>query len=74
MEDKQGNIWFSVKGFGVYCYNGKIVKSYSKKEGLSSVVFNIFEDSNNRIWCNGFTGSYRLEGKSFIYINRNGPW
>ncbi len=74
MEDKQGNIWFSVKGFGVYCYNGKIVKSYSEKEGLSSVVFNIFEDSNNRIWCNGFKGSYRLEGEKFIYITRDGPW
>lgn len=75
LEDKKGNIWFNVKGFGVYRYDGEKFTSFSVKEGLDSHgTFNIIEDSKNRIWCNGFNGSYRLEGESFIHITRNGPW
>lgn len=71
IEDRNGNIWFELKNFGVYSYDGKTLTNYPKEEGMS---FEIYEDLLGRLWFVGFKGAYRMDGNSFVNVNRNGPW
>ncbi|MEZ4723310.1 MAG: hypothetical protein R2863_01465 [Candidatus Kapaibacterium sp.] len=65
----------SVKNEGVYLYDGKELKNYTKEEGLlSHGIMNIFEDSKGKIWCGGLLGLFRLDGNRFVNVTREGPW
>ena len=82
LEDKEGNIWLSSEGFGVYRYNGKFFTNYNQRQGLDvKAVQTIFEDKEGRFWVGGGGGLYRYDpalggtgGKSFINVTKNGPW
>jgi ligand-binding sensor domain-containing protein len=74
-EDRHGNIWFAVKGSGVYRYDGASFTNFSEKEGLTShAVHRVVEDSRGRIWCIGWMGAFRYDGESFVNVTRDGPW
>ncbi|MEL6142708.1 MAG: two-component regulator propeller domain-containing protein, partial [Bacteroidota bacterium] len=74
-EDKQGNIWLSSEGFGVYRYDGTSFKNYGQQEGLGvGAVQAILEDREGRLWVGGGGGLYRYEGDVFINVTRDGPW
>jgi ligand-binding sensor domain-containing protein len=74
-DDKVGNIWFSSEGFGVHCYNEKSFTNFHKEQGLGvKAVQTIFEDKEGRLWAGGGGGLYRLDGRSFVNVTRNGPW
>ena len=57
--DKDGTLWFSSNGGGVYHFNGKSFKNYTIKDGLSSnQVFSIALDQDDNLWFgtqNGLT-------------------
>ena len=77
--DENGNLWIGTTGFGVFQYNPfdqKIIKSYSKSDGLySSFILTIFTDKQDRIWVGSFGGGLSLwlpEEKKFkSYIKEN---
>ena len=74
-EDKEGNIWFSSEGFGVYRYDGESFINYKQDQGLGvSAVQAILEDKEGRFWVAGGGGLYRYDGKSFFNVTKNGPW
>ncbi|MBK6832035.1 MAG: hypothetical protein IPG92_15475 [Flavobacteriales bacterium] len=74
-EDRQGNIWFSSEGYGVYRYDGSSLRNYSTKQGLGVLaVQTIHQDREGRMWFGGGGGLYRLEGDTMKQVERNGPW
>lgn len=67
--DKDGNLWFSSNGGGVYYYDGRIFKNYTQKDGLSSnQVFSIVSDNNNNIWFGTQNGLTKYDGNRFEHI------
>jgi ligand-binding sensor domain-containing protein len=74
-EDRQGNIWFSSEGYGVYRYDGKSLENFSEKEGLGvRAVQSIHQDRAGKLWFGGGGGLYRLDGDTMVHVKRNGPW
>ncbi len=74
-QDSKGNIWFPVKRFGVYRYDGKSFTNFRKKDGLvSDAIQSIFEDKQGRLWLGGCLGLTRYDGKSFVNVSTMGPW
>lgn len=74
-QDRSGYVWFSSEGYGIYQYDGIKLRNYSKKEGLPiHAVQSIYQDREGRFWIGGGNGLYRLIGRSFINITKNGPW
>ena len=63
LESKDGIIWLAADK-GLFQYNGKNFRNYShpKKRGLS--VFGLFQDENDKIWCNNISGQ-------FFYVSKN---
>ena len=74
-EDRKGNIWLSSEGYGVYKYDGEKFTNFFRDQGLGvQAVQTIYEDREGRLWVGGGGGLYRLDGKSFIHVTKNGPW
>lgn len=76
IEDKTGNIWFGTGAGdpskretegGVWRYDGKTFKNFSKKDGLShNGVWSLLEDKGGTIWVGTRnTGLCRFDGKAF---------
>jgi ligand-binding sensor domain-containing protein len=75
MEDKEGNIWFSSEGYGVYKYNGNSFENFGEEEGLKvKAVQTIYQDKFGQIWAGGGGGLFKLDGKKFIEVKRNDDW
>ncbi|MDI9308735.1 MAG: histidine kinase [Limnohabitans sp.] len=62
-EAKDGMIWLAADK-GLFHYNGKSFVNYTHpdKRGLS--VFGLYQDDQNRIWCNNISGQ-------FFYVSGN---
>ncbi len=73
-EDSSGNIWFPAEDVGLYRYDGTSVTGFSAKHGLAGRPFSVFEDRDERLWCVGLMGAYRLDGEAFVNVTRDGPW
>lgn len=78
LQDKNGNIWFS-NWAGAYRYDGKIVTSFTKSDGLAGnngLVAKIIEDKNGNILFGGGGGLSRYDGKSFTSFQDGliNPW
>ncbi|MHB8581314.1 MAG: ligand-binding sensor domain-containing protein [Ignavibacteriaceae bacterium] len=68
-EDKEGNIWLSTFGKGVYCLNNLYLRSYNENDGLSSNnVFSIAEDKSGKLLIGTFNGINILENGKFTHI------
>jgi len=51
LEDREGNIWFGVHGFGVSKFAGKAFISYTTKDSLpEDNVISVFQDSKKNSW------------------------
>lgn len=63
LEDNKGFVWLAADK-GLFRYNGKDFLNFTNvdKKGLS--LFGIFEDDQNRIWCNNISSQ-------FFYVQNN---
>lgn len=67
LKDKNGNIWFTRSGRGVYRYDGKSFANFTEKDGLSSNdVSCIYEDNKGKLWFGTSVGVCYYDGKTFI--------
>jgi ligand-binding sensor domain-containing protein len=78
-EDKAGNIWFGTV-HGAYRYDGKTLRSFTTKDGLSNNDINtILEDKTGKLWFGtrgdlcvydgmAFTVPTNKEGKTFTNV------
>ena len=67
--DKDGTLWFSSNGGGVYHYNGTTIKHYTEKDGLSSnQVFSITSDQNDNLWFGTQNGIVKYNRAQFEHI------
>jgi ligand-binding sensor domain-containing protein len=74
-EDKNGKLWFVSNQHSLFTYDKeKLVEFKKTEENKGPVIFQIFNDQDNRLWFVGFGGAYRLENGKFIHITKNGPW
>ena len=67
--DKDGTLWFSSNGGGVYRYDGKTIKNFNETNGLSSnQVFTITSDEKNNLWFGTQNGLVKYDRKQFEHI------
>lgn len=66
-EDSQGNIWFGDRDTGIWKYDGKTVKNYTKGDGLTSdFALSIYEDNSAKLWFGMADGNvYQFNGTTF---------
>jgi ligand-binding sensor domain-containing protein len=59
----------------VYRYDGDSFVNYGTKHGLASRAIQCtHQDREGRLWCGGWLGLYRFDGKGFVNVTRDGPW
>ena len=75
-EDKNGNIWIAPKNRGLYLYDGSKFSLVEGSMNLTpySCVQSILEDKEGKMWFGYSGGIFRLDGKSFVNVKKNGPW
>jgi ligand-binding sensor domain-containing protein len=67
--DKDGNLWFSISGEGVYRYDGKSFTNITAKDGLcNNNVSTIIQDRAGNILFGSSRGICKYDGKKFINI------
>lgn len=65
--DKDGNLWFSIKGEGAYRYDGKSFKNFTEKDGLcSNQVGAIIQDRKGNILMGTTRGICLYDGHNFM--------
>jgi ligand-binding sensor domain-containing protein len=70
LKDSKGRLWFGTSGGGVYCYEDKLFRQYTSKDGLShDMVGAIYEDKNGTLWFGTSDGITTWDGKSFTKIS-----
>ena len=68
-QDKNKNYWFGSNGNGVYFYDGKKLKQYTTKNGLSSNhIRGIQEDKSGNIFFDTPKGVTKFDGELFISV------
>jgi ligand-binding sensor domain-containing protein len=67
--DKEGNLWFSIKGEGVYRYNNKSFTNITTKDGLcNNNVGPIIQDRAGNILFGTSSGICKYDGKKFTSL------
>lgn len=75
LQDKAGNLWFGSTGEGVYRYDGKEFKQFTKDDGLSNnSVWCIIEDKLGNIWIGTDDGLSIYDGKSISEMSFNSAY
>lgn len=66
-EDNTGNIWFGDRDAGIWKFDGKTMKNYIIKDGLTSdFALSIYEDNKGQLWFGMTDGSlYLFNGRTF---------
>lgn len=68
-EDRAGNIWFGTVEHGAWRYDGKSLKNYTAKDGLTSKqIMGIYTDRHGDLWLAG-NGVFKFNGASFDRIH-----
>jgi ligand-binding sensor domain-containing protein len=68
-QDKKNNYWFGSNGNGVYCYNGKTLKQFTTKDGLSSnQIRGIQEDASGNLFFDTPNGVTKFNGNQFVTL------
>lgn len=66
LKDRNGNYWFTSNGEGVYCFDGKILRHITRKDGLlSNFVWSVSMDLNGVLWFNTRDGICKWDGNIF---------
>lgn len=74
-EDKNGTIWFVSNQHFLYSYDrGQLIEYQKSEENKGPVIFQIYNDQDDRLWFVGFGGAYRLENEKLLNITKDGPW
>jgi ligand-binding sensor domain-containing protein len=64
--DKDGNLWFSIRGEGAYRYDGKSFINFTTKDGLcNNNVGSIIEDRAGNILLGTSSGICKYDGNKF---------
>lgn len=64
--DKDGNLWFSISGEGVYRYNGKSFTNFTVKNGLcNNNVGAVIQDRKGNILLGTNSGICKYDGNTF---------
>lgn len=67
---RDGSLWFSSNGNGVFHFDGIKYINYTEKDGLgSNQVFCIVEDSKNNLWFGTQNGLTKYDGNQFENIS-----
>lgn len=67
--DKNGNLWFSIRGEGAYRYDGKSFINFTTKDGLcSNNVGSIIQDKAGNILFGTTRGICKYNGNTFLNI------
>ncbi|TPN86176.1 sensor histidine kinase [Aquimarina algicola] len=53
--DSNGFLWLAANN-GLFRYDGKTFRSYTNSDNTGLSVFGLFEDKQQRIWCNNLAG------------------
>lgn len=73
-QDKKSNFWFGSKENGVFYYDGKLLKNYTKTNGLiSNDIRGIQEDSNGNIYFDTGQGVSKFDGLIFSTLPIKNP-
>ena len=65
-EDNSGNLWIGTADAGAWHYDGKHLKNYTIKDGLTSnAVTTIFKDKKGELWFGTETDVCKFNGTSF---------
>lgn len=68
--DKDGSLWFTSNGGGIFHYEEKTFKNYTVNNGLSSnQVFCIVSDHENNLWFGTQNGLTKYNRKQFEHIS-----
>ena len=66
LPDKDGNLWFSIRGEGAYRYDGKTFTNFTTKDGLcNNNVGSIIQDRAGNILLGTNRGICKYDGKKF---------
>lgn len=69
-QNKDGDYWLSVYDEGIYHWKKGVIKNYSSEDGLiSSLIRNIFIDTEGRVWCASKNGVSVLREDGFSNFN-----
>lgn len=67
-EDRAGNIWFGTVESGAWRYDGRSLRNYTAKDGLTSKdIYGIYTDRQGNLWLTG-NGVFKFNGTSFDRI------
>ena len=73
LEDRDGNLWFSTGGEGVYRFDGKSFTNFTSKDGLfNNTSTTIIQDKSGHILIGTNAGICKYDGKIFskyFYMN-----
>ena len=68
-EDRAGNLWFGTVEHGAWRYDGKTLRNFSAKDGLTSKdIMAIYTDRRGNLWLGG-NGVFKFNGTSFDRIH-----
>jgi ligand-binding sensor domain-containing protein len=67
VKDKNGELWMSTYGAGVWRYDGKKMSHYPVMAGNTPItVFAIYKDNQDALWLGTHEhGVYKFNGKTF---------
>ena len=74
IEDKKGDIWLAIDGYGITTYSGTDNTFYNKINGLTdNNVADLLEDSKGNIWIGTFYGGVsRYDGTTYTNYTMDG--
>jgi ligand-binding sensor domain-containing protein/nitrogen-specific signal transduction histidine kinase len=66
LQSKSGKLWFTCYGGGVSCFDGRVFRNYTTRDGLAhNEVSCVFEDRDGMLWFGTEAGISRFDGESF---------
>lgn len=68
-QDKKNNLWFGSNGQGVFRYDGKTIRNFTTKNGLSNdSIRQILEDESGNMYFSTLGGINKFDGKIFTAL------